>query len=257
MEVKIIGQDKLITRELYPRIRKRVPFVVVGQRGIGKSSMLKWAYTNYQGEKIYISCRTAYGHILRKIAERQGSNGTGRKRLGDIETDVIKGKKVAIFLDDIERATPKLIGLLTSLNETWEIYMAGVEPFREELKRVLWGKKKVRVSPIDKQERLKLAAYCIQETGTRVDRNTIAVESRGVPGRAWAIARGEPLKEDSERVEGEEINIAPVLLIVVAAVMILRYVGLGMGEKDLYVLGGIGMGAAIFIRYFFYEAMKK
>ncbi len=257
MEMKLIGQDKLLLKEIYPRIRKYKPFVIVGQRGIGKSSILTWSYSHYPGEKVYISCRDAYGQILRKIAESQGTNGVARKRNVDIEKEVIKGKRIALFLDDIERATPKFIGLLTSLNETWEIYMSGVEPFREEMKRILWGKTKVKVYPIDKKDRLRLADTCIQDTGTLVDRNTIAVESRGVPGRAWAVARGEPLKEDSERVEGEEINIAPVLLIVVAAVMILRYVGLGMGERDLYVMGGIGMGAAIFIRYFFYEAMKK
>ncbi len=89
------------------------------------------------------------------------------------------------------------------------------------------------------------------------NRNTIAIESRGIPARAWALARGEVVRDDAERAEGEEINIAPVLLLAVIAIMVLRYIGIGMGEKDLYILGGLGMGTALFIRFFIFQAMKK
>ncbi|PJB37264.1 MAG: hypothetical protein CO107_05400, partial [Deltaproteobacteria bacterium CG_4_9_14_3_um_filter_51_14] len=68
---------------------------------------------------------------------------------------------------------------------------------------------------------------------------------------------GEYVREDSERVEGEEINIAPVLLIFVAGIMALRYIGMGIGERDIYMLGGIGMGAAVFLRYFIFSLMRK
>jgi hypothetical protein len=39
--------------------------------------------------------------------------------------------------------------------------------------------------------------------------------------------------------------------------MVLRNIGIGMGEKDLYILDGIGMGGALFLRYFIFQAMKK
>ncbi|MCP5008316.1 MAG: hypothetical protein GY941_30935 [Planctomycetes bacterium] len=40
---------------------------------------------------------------------------------------------------------------------------------------------------IEKKYRTKLAEEIINNTGSMVNRNTIAVESRGVPARAWAL----------------------------------------------------------------------
>ena len=254
---KLIGRDKVLAREIAPRTFKDAPFVLVGQRGIGKSRILRWAYDEYKKEKIYLNCSKTYGYILKEIAKAQGLEGLKGKGNSELEVEIIKGKKVTIFLDNIERATPKLIALLINMNETWKIYMAGIEPFREEMKRILWGKKKIKITAIERNDRVRLADEIIKETGAMANRNTIAIESRGIPARAWALARGEVTRDDTERVEGEEINIAPVLLIAVVAVMVLRYIGIGMGEKDLYILGGIGMGAALFVRFIIFQAMKK
>ncbi|MCP4374176.1 MAG: hypothetical protein GY797_39645 [Deltaproteobacteria bacterium] len=255
--MKLIGRDKILEREIAPRTHKRTPFVLVGQRGIGKSMVLKWAYDEYKKNKIYLKSTNTYSHNLREIAKAQGIEGYSKKKNTDLEIEIIKGKELAVFIDNIERATPKLITFLTSINEMWKIFMAGVEPFREELTRIMWGKKKIKILAIEKKFRTKLAEEVINNTGSMINRNTIAVESRGVPARAWALARGEVPRDDAERVEGEEINIAPVLLIAVVGVVVLRYIGMGMGEKDLYILGGLGMGAALFMRYFIFQAMKK
>ena len=254
---KLIGRDKILEREIAPRTYKDAPFVLVGQRGIGKSRILRWAYDEYKKDKIYLNSSNTYGYILKEIAKAQGLEDVKKKVNSELEIEIIKGKKITLFLDNIERATPKLISLLININETWNIYMAGVEPFREELKRILWGKKKITITAIEKNDRVRMADEIINATGTMANRNTLAIESRGIPARAWALARGEVTRDDTERVEGEEINIAPVLLIAVVAVIVLRYIGIGMGEKDLYVLGGIGMGAALFVRFFIFQAMKK
>ncbi len=256
-EETLIGRDKILEREIAPRTFRDAPFILVGQRGIGKSSILSWAYKEYKKDKVYLNSSNTYGYILKEIAKAQGLEGIKKAGNSELEIEIIKGKKITLFLDNIERATPKLITLLTNINESWKIYMAGVEPFREELKRILWGKKKINITAIDKKDRVRLADEIIKVTGTMANRNTIAIESRGIPARAWALARGEVVRDDAERVEGEEINIAPVLLLAVVAIMVLRYIGIGMGEKDLYILGGLGMGAALFIRFFIFQAMKK
>ncbi len=255
--MKIIGRDKLLEREVAPRVHGRKPFVLVGQRGIGKTVILEWAFKEYKKEKILLKSTNTYSYNLKEIAQVQGTKGSSNKKNTDLEIEIIKGKELAIFIDNIERATPKLITFLTSVNEKWKIFISGVEPFREELTRLMWGKKKIRILAIERKERAKLAEHVINKTGSMVNRNLISVESRGVPARAWAMARGEVQRDDAERVDGEEINIAPVLLVAVVAVVVMRYIGMGMGEKDLYILGGMGMGGALFMRYFIFQAMKK
>lgn len=254
--MKIIGRDSLLKNEIYPRVKSNKGFIVTGQRGIGKTVILKWAYDNYGGDKVLLSCRESYGQIINHIAEVQGLE-TKKKKVVEIEKEITKGKKITLFIDDLEKITPKQASLIIALNEIWSVYLSGLEPFREESKRILWGKNKVKIRPIEKKDRDKLAEECIKATGSLVAKNVIATESKGVPGRAWAIAKGEYVREDKEHVEGEEINIAPVLLLFIAGLMVTRYIGLGLGEKDLYILGGMGMSLSAIFRYYVFYGMKK
>ena len=253
----IIGRDNLLTKEIYPRINKNKPFCLVGQRGIGKTVILNWAYEHYKGKKLLFCCGDTYGQLIKQIASEQKTEDRSKKTINDLEKDVIKGETMALFVDEIEKATPKLIRLLKSLNEFWPIYLAGLEPFREEIKILLWGKQKIGIRPIAQEYRRQLAEVCIKETGSLTDVSTLVNVSRGVPARIWAIARGEPVKNDNERVEGEEINIAPILLLGLAGAIILRYVSRDTGDHAIYLLASIIMGLAIVIRLLVYNSMRK
>ena len=255
-EIVLIGRDKLLKREIYPRLKRPKPFVLTGQRGIGKSRILQWAFHHFNGLKIYQSGRQSYAAFVRAVAVAQGQV-IEKVKLEALEVRLRLGQPVAVFFDDLESASPKLLGLLTSLTESWPIYLAGNEPFREESKRILWGKQKLRIAAIATHDRAKLAECCIKETGSLVPASAIATGSRGIPARAWAIARGEPVRDADERVEGEEINFLPVMLLIVAGTMVMRFIGKGMGEQDIYIMGGIGMGAALFLRYFIFKGASK
>lgn len=244
----IIGRDNLLSREIYPRINKDTSFILTGQRGIGKTEVLKWAYEHYSGEKLYISCNDTYGEIIKKIADKQGLT-IARKTISTLEKEIMKSDPISLFIDDIEKMKPKQAVFFTAWNGWNKMFMAGVEPFREEAKKLLWGKQKIKIRVIDKIYRMKLGQHVVEKLGCLTTAETIAQESKGIPGRAWALGKGEVIREDDERVQGEEVNIAPVMLVAVVAIMITRYISLGMGEKDLYVLAGVGMGFAYLLRY--------
>ncbi|WP_018250271.1 AAA family ATPase [Orenia marismortui] len=246
----LIGRDNLLKRELYPRLQKEISFVLVGQKGIGKTELLKWAYSNYdKGQKVYISCNETRGTIIKRIAKQLGIK-IEKKKIADLEKEVLQcHEKIALFVDDLERISPKQAVMLTALGNWNKIYLAGVGNFKERVKKLLWGKKKIRVKAIKRKYRLDLGRHVAKKLGCLVDPATIARESKGVPGRAWALGKGEVIRDDDERVEGEEVNIAPVMLVGVIAIMITRYVALGIGERDLYVLAGIGMACSYLLRY--------
>ena len=245
---ELVGRDRLIKSHIFPRVRKKLGFVLAGQRGIGKTEVLKWAYFHYEGEKkLYVSCNETYGEIIKKVAEIQGLE-FNKKTIAELEKDVMQGEEVVIFIDDIEKMKPKQAVFFTAWNGWNKVYLSGVEPFREEAKKILWGKQKIKIHPIDAGHRMDLAKHIIKKIGSLVPKEVIANESKGIPGRAWAIAKGEHIREDDERVKGEEVNIAEVMLILVAIVMIVRYIGMGTGQKDLYIIGGIGMAVAFILR---------
>jgi hypothetical protein len=253
----LIGRDKFLQSRIYPRLKNKKGFILTGQRGIGKSAILKWAHDNYKAEKMLIDCYDAHGLVCKQIADVLGIE-TNKKTVAILEKEIIKNiDGLAIFLDDIQRLSPKQIKFFIAINDIAYIYGAGLEPFREELKRVIWGKNKLQVEAIERKYRDELSLKAIKETGTQTPKHQLTQEGRGVAGRVWAIARGEVMQQDDEKVQGEEINIAPLLMLVVACVMMFRYVARGMGEKDLVILGGVAMGAMYIARYFISELRKK
>ena len=55
-EVGLVGRDKVLKDEIYPRAEgKQAPFLLTGPRGIGKSALLQWAFENGKAPKAYIS----------------------------------------------------------------------------------------------------------------------------------------------------------------------------------------------------------
>jgi hypothetical protein len=253
---KLIGRDNLLKREILPRLKSSTPFILVGQKGIGKTELLKWAYCNYQGNKVYVSCNETRGEIVKRIAKKLDIT-VNKKKVAELEQEVLKSHtKVAVFIDDLENSSPKQAIFFTHLGNWNTVYLAGVGQFKERVKKLLWGKQKIRVKPIHRKYRLKLGTYVAKNLGCMVSPEDIANQSKGVPGRAWALGKGQVIRDADERVEGEEINIAPVMLVGVVAIMITRYIAMGTGERDLYVIAGIGMACSYLLRYAIREMSK-
>ena len=253
----LIGRDNLLRKEIFYRLNSKKPFVLIGQRGIGKTDILRWTYNKLTtNDKVFVSCFDSFSIILKQIAKAQGQT-VGKLHNEELQKKIITGKKLTIFIDDIDRMTQKEAVFFRALNEFWVFYMAGLVPFKEHIKTLIWGKERLIIRAIAKKYRRKLAMHCIEKTGSTVPLSDLIIQSRGIPGRAWAIARGEAIRYDEDRVEGEEINIAPVLFLVIAGIMIFRYIARGLGDKDLYLLGGLLMGVAYFLRYFIRLLTKK
>ena len=253
----IIGRDKLLENEIFPRLEKGQSFILIGQRGIGKSKILKWAYEHCPDEKkVLVNAGETLGDIIKAMCQVNGIV-VSKKKIGELEKEVIQGERVTVFLDDAHKLTPKQAQFFTNYNELYPVYLSGIEPFREEIKRLTWGKKKLVIHAVAKEYREELARHVISETGANCGLSTLINGGKGVPARTWAIGKGEFIRDDDERVEGEEINIAPILMIGVGGIMIMRYLAIGMEQKDLYILGGCFMGFAYFLRIMIMGMSKK
>jgi hypothetical protein len=233
----LIGRDEVLKKEVYPRVRRKTGFILTGQIGIGKTELLKWAYEHYEEDKLLITCNDTYGEIIKAIAKKQGFV-IAKKTLAELDKEIMKGKKIALFIANCETMKPKLAVLFTAWNAWNSLYMAGIEPFREEAKKFMWGKNKIKVLPLTKEDMVKLARHIRECIGTLVSEDMLANDCKGIPGRAWALAKGEYVREDRESVEGEEFNIAWTMMFLLVGAMFLRFIAMGMGEKDLYIIGG-------------------
>ena len=264
-EIGMIGRDKLLQKEIYARCQgKKAPFLLCGMRGVGKSAILRWAYDNGKEPKSFISASYGVKENLMKIAKEWGLKvqdgektvSLSRAKLTELEDVIFKQSEGAIYIDDIQMATPAFLRRFKVWRERFKLYCAGVPPFtKEELKRNLWGLKKIDLEPIAKTDRLEFAKKACEHYGSTKSPVEIAHTSRGYPGRIIAMAQG-TIEVENQRVKGEELDLSPMLLIVIVGLVVLRFVGRGMEDTALYLLGGVGMAGAIIFRFFLYRGMK-
>ena len=265
-ETGLLGRDRLLNLEIYPRARgKKPPFLLTGPLGVGKSGIFEWAYQNANGRKALVSAAFTVKEILVGVClgwglslERDGKKlRPERATISILEHAVMQQEEGKIFLDDIQRSTPALLRRLKVWRERFTVYGCGVPPFnKEELKRLLWGLKEISVGPLDEADRLKLAQRVCINIGSDKSPLEISQASRGFPGRIVAMALGE-VEHASPRVRGEEVDLSPVLILLLVGVVALRYIGIGLSDTSLYILGGLGMGAVIFFRFFLWRGMSN
>jgi len=247
-----VGRDELLNNVIYPRVKQGKSFRLDGQAGIGKTTLLHWAYRYNQGiTKVYLTCNDTRKNILISIASKLGIEDAPKLTVDKLQRAILASdKQCSLFIDNIEVIKPQIITLLRALPD-WPKYYAGKDgKLKEDLKPVIWGVTKIKVNRLDKQTSLKLAREVIKQTGAEVDIKEVADSSKGVPGRIWASCRGEVLRAE-ESVTSEEINFLPFAIAVgVACLVIMRYTGRAAGQSDMYLTGCIGMGAAMILRFF-------
>lgn len=231
-EIGLIGRDDLLTKEIYPRISKKLPFLLTGNAGTGKTAILQWANKNYNGKKAYISSTWTMKEVFVSIAKQWDVKIIeNEKEIGISKASIIKLEEVitnqpdgAIFIDHINKATPSKLRRYQIWKERFFICIAGTPPYREEIAQLLWGLKEIQISPIESQkDRERLALAMCQNYEATISHLEVARASRGYPGRMSAMVIGNEVEETSHRVKGEEIDISPVLLLLVIAIVSVRY----------------------------------
>jgi hypothetical protein len=232
---------------------------------LGRTTLLQWSYENTKGKKAYISATETVKEMLIAIAKQwhlqivnEGKVISPEKaQMSVLEKAIAKVDSGILFIDDINQATPTKIRRLRQWKERFTLYVAGSSPYREDLKQILWGLKEIEVKTIPREERERLARFMCKHHGATLLIEDVARESRGLPGRMMAMVLGNQIDTSSERVKDEEIDISWTLLFLIVAIAATRYIGMGLGRIDLYILGGIFMGFGLLLRFFLYKFQKK
>ena len=125
-KIGLIGRDRLLKREIYPRIKRKQPFILTGPSGIGKTAVLDWAFKNAKGKKAFCSCAWTVRENMQEICkgwnislfdEDGKPKSISRAQLSILEKAVFQAEPGLIFIDELERATPALLRRLKTLVE--------------------------------------------------------------------------------------------------------------------------------------------
>ena len=261
----MFGRDNLLKKEIWPRLKEKKPFFIVGPAGIGKTALLEWCFEQASGPKAML-CATrtvrenmqalCKGYCLEATNEEGKKVPISRANVASLERSVFRAEPGIIFLDEFDKCTPAFIRRLKALAERHVLVAAGKQPKKEELKRLSWGMAEVRVPPLPHKARQEMALKVTAHFGSKVPPSEIVRASRGYPARLVALSRGE-IAQGPQRVEGEELDLSPVLLVGLAGLVAVRYIAVGLESTDLYILGGLGMGLGVFARFFLYRGMAR
>lgn len=269
-EIGLIGRDRLLSKEILPRIRGKGRFYLTGQRGIGKTAILEWACNHCPGPKAFVSAVLSPRDFLielclqfgiepnlddKELSVERKLNRMSRQSLEKLIVQLdVKG---SIFIDELERIKPTVIKFLSFLSTKHRIFFAGIPPFRDEVRKYLWGAIEIEVKRLEKKDTLRIAERVSENVGKIMEIEQVANASDGVPGKVVQMALGEIEWKKPTRTKEEEINIAPVLLLVVAVAVFIRYLSIGMNMMDIYILSGLGVSLGVFARFFIYRMVGR
>lgn len=261
-----MGRDYLLSRQVTPRIKEGRGFVLTGRHGSGKTAILEWIVQNTPGKIVLVSAANTVKEILTEICvawkiEVQDDTGKVRGRTSWLSTwmerAVLKQTEGLLLIDDIHQAPPALLRRLKLLRDRVTIIAAGVPPFkREELRRLLWGLPEIHVKSLATSDMTRIAHAAAPFLQSRTPVADAVHAARGMPGQLIAALRGE-ITPESAKVQGEELDISPLLLVVFAGVMMIRYLAHGLESSSLYMLGGIGMALGIVFRFYVFRGMEN
>ncbi len=256
--VGLIGRDRLLLNKILPRINSRTKrFIVKGEIGVGKTAVLEWAH-EHTPNSAFVNSGMSYGQIIDTLIEAWGVETEGKK-VAEKERDVLKVSSNTLYVDDLHKATPKLIKFLKILSERNKVSGAirsGVR-LKEELKQLFWSCESYKLPRLKRDNALKLAEKVCLHFGANISHIQVANASGGLPGKIINAARTNEIRRDEIKTQDEEFDIAPLFLMLCAGIVVFRYIGRTMDATDFTLLGGIGMVGLIFMRGIFQKGKES
>jgi len=257
----LLGRDRLLATSLHYLKNRNNGMYLIGPKGVGKSVLLEWLHRHY-AKGCLSSCRENKGSILRLIVkthELQGAfKNLAHTPIPSIEETILKTPAGWLFLDNAEELKPSLRSFLEPLRDRGWILILATTLIKSGYERIFWGLKRIEVPPLRSDVAVRVAKAFIHSEGLKTDPIKVARLSRGYPARLVHLARGEAVPIHSqERREEDEINIAPALLLFGVLAIVLRTIGVGVEEKELYIIGGVLTGVFFIVRWGLMETRKK
>jgi len=174
--------------------------------------------------------------------------------------------KPIIIIDDLTFITPTQQAFwLAILNYTQVIGCAA--ELKNRLKKLWWKMKEIKLKPLSKEASRQVVQTFITETGMLVESPQhyiahVVKQSGGVPLAIYDMiddsSKERVICKRKVRAMAHDagvsyVDFTPFMLIIGAMIVSMRYIGMGTGDKTLYIIGGIAAALFLTLRFFMFR----
>jgi len=269
-------------RKLLEYIQKGESVFIVGSEGCGKSELLRELYSSCDPKRaLFIVHGSPTKDFLVSLALELARHGDldeepqpdrfermRNAKLARLCFEALRGKKYTLFIDNADRMNATQQALMEPIVYENQVVMAA-----SKLKPLRWPHfQVVELKPLDEQTMYAIVDLYLDDHG-------IACENRPLVRRCLVRMASGNLKRlmgalERCRLEGyvtndflfeelgakpeerEYFDVTPIILIGAAIFIGIRFFGLGLGDREIYMFAGMGYAFAWVLRAFMWRWRK-
>lgn len=178
--------------------------------------------------------------------------------------------KPVIAVDDLTSLTPTQMAFWLAIFDHAQVVGCASEK-KARVRKLWWKMKEIAIGPLPPNVIRKVVKKYVETKGILIESpdqyiSHIAKQSGGVPQAIFDMLEesGKERIIDKRKVREmrhdagvQYLDFTPMVMILGAIIVSMRYIGMGTGDKTLYILGG--MGAALFLtfRFFIFKGVGR
>ena len=178
--------------------------------------------------------------------------------------------QVLIAVDDMTRLTPTQQAFWLAVFEHAQVVTSASER-KSGLRKLWWKMKAIEVPPVEAGQARELVKEYIAQQGVMIESPDLYVAHVVKQAGGNPQAMHDMLDESSkERVVDKRqiremrhqagvryVDFTPVMIVAGALVVATRYIAMGLGDRSMYIMAGIGAALFLSIRFFMFKGAGK
>jgi len=189
--------------------------------------------------------------------------------LAELITGCLRNQRYILILDHLEAVTPTMLAHLNALMSAagpngFGTVMGAADELKPSAQRLWWAFERIEVPPLSREQTRQLlwqVANRDQVQNPQLFETRVLGQAGGNPLAVITMAAKACIAPlSTQEIRGLQhgagiryVPLTPVLMVLGALIVAARFVALGLNDRDLYVLAGLGYAVFFVMRYFIYR----
>lgn len=210
-----------------------------------------------------------------QIDWREVKSQVNRTSMRDLTQAIIPAlaradSKPVIAVDDLTTLTPTQMAFWLAIFDHAQVIGCASEK-KARIRKLWWKMKEITVKPLPPDVIRQVVKGYIQAKGILIESpdlyiSHVAKQSGGVPQAIYDMLdeSGKERIIDKRKVREMRhdagvfyLDFTPMVMILGAVIVSMRYVGMGTGDKTLYIMGGLGTALFLTLRFFVFKGVGR